>query len=125
MFSELRRPKQKLSDDRTVEILEKENYGVLSTCGEDGQPYGVPVNFVYENGKIYFHCAMAGKKLDNIALNDKVSFTVTAKSVILQKELSTSYESVVAMGKASLVEGDEKRHALELVVRKYSPDFVL
>ena len=72
MFGELRLQKRRLDAQNSEEILRKGEYGVLSTCGADGQPYGVPLNYVYEDGKIYFHCAAEGRKLDNIAVNSRV-----------------------------------------------------
>lgn len=124
MFRELRRIKQMLDDEQTESILRDCEYGVLSTCSQDGQPYGVPLNFVYENGRLYFHCATQGQKLDYIALNPKVCFTVTAKAEILAQDFSTSYQSVVAMGTAGVVEGEEKKQALTQLIRKYSPDYL-
>lgn len=47
-------------------ILDVAEFGVLSTIGNDGQPYGVPLNYIYKDRAIYFHCAVAGQKLDNI-----------------------------------------------------------
>ena len=76
MFKEMRRKDRMLTKEELLDIMATAEYGVLSTVGEDGWPYGVPVNFVYNGGKIYFHAALTGQKLDNILFNNKVSFCV-------------------------------------------------
>ena len=78
MFREMTRKKQLLSQERIVEILKEEKRGVLSVIGDEGYPYGVPVNYWYneENGKIYFHSGKVGHKVDAMAANDKVSFCI-------------------------------------------------
>jgi len=121
-FKMMRRKDRELSIEKALEIIEKGEYGVLSTF--DGEyPYGVPVNYVYKDGVIYIHCALEGKKLENISKHPKVSFTVVTKSKILPEKLTTAYESVVAFGNAELVEGLEKKVAIYELVKKYSPQF--
>lgn len=122
MFRDLRLKKRQLSGEEAAELLEKGIFGVFSTVGEDGYPYGVPVNYVYRAPRIYFHCAREGKKLDNLRFCDKVSFCVTARANILPSVFSTSYASVVALGRASVVEGAEKEAALRMLIEKYAPD---
>ena len=87
MFDEMRRGDRRLSNLETESILSAGEYGVLSTVGEDGYPYGVPVNYIYRNGRIYFHCAaLQGKKLKNIQFSDKVCFTVVTQAEVLPRE---------------------------------------
>lgn len=125
MSYEMRRKDRLLSQDDTKEILAKGEYGVLSTVGEDGYPYGVPVNYVYENGAIYFHCASGvGHKLANIAHNSHVSFTVVTNAVIVPEGLTTKYTSAIAFGTAECASGEEKRSALIALINKYAPDFM-
>lgn len=121
-FKRMRRKDRELSIEKALEIIERGEYGVLSTF--DGEyPYGVPVNYVYKDGVIYIHCALEGKKLENISKHPKVSFSVVTKSKILPEKLTTAYESVVAFGTAELVEGPEKKVAIYELVKKYSPQF--
>ena len=121
----MRRKDHMLSEEEIKEILSKGEYGILSTVGEDGCPYGVPVNYVYENGAIYFHCAKGvGHKLDNIAYNSRVCFTVVANAVIFPEGLTTKYTSAIAFGTAECIEGEEKRSALITLINKYAPDFM-
>jgi len=105
-------------------LLSQCEYGVLSTVGEDGQPYGVPLSYAYKNNSLYFHSALSGHKLDNILGNPKVSFCVVGHTRVLPAEFSTEYESVIAFGTVSEVSGEEKTAALRLLVEKYSPGFI-
>ena len=123
MFMEMRRADRKLPEERARLILAEGEYGVLSTVGENGYPYGVPVNYVFMREKIYFHCANGvGHKLENVRHCPKVSFTVVGKTEIMPARFGTKYESVIAFGSAAEVL-EEKRQALEKLIEKYSPDY--
>ncbi len=50
MFKEMRRIDRKLDDQEAYKLLEEAQYGVLSTIGENGFPYGVPLNYAYVDG---------------------------------------------------------------------------
>lgn len=122
MFREMRRKKQLLSHEKAEEILVKGLTGVLGVSGDDDYPYTVPVNFVYDNGTIYFHCAKSGHKLDAIRKNNKVSFCVIDKEQVVPEEFTAYFRSVIAFGKATEVEEDnEKLKAMRLLNQKYSP----
>jgi uncharacterized protein len=99
----IRRKDREITTREAIEILNSAEYGVLSTVGKDGQPYGVPLSYVYRNSSIYFHCALIGQKLDNITDNPKVSFCVVGKTKVLPDKFATEYESAVAFGFASEV----------------------
>ncbi len=92
---------------------------MLSTLGDDGWPYGIPVNHVLCGDAIYIHCALDGHKLENIAHEPRVSFCAVASSTVLPDKLSTLYESAIVFGRAALVtDPAERRQALEsLAVR--------
>lgn len=124
MIREMRRKDRELKKDEAIEILEKNTYGVLSTTSEDGYPYGVPINHIYSNGSIYFHCAVEGHKLDNIKNNDKVSFCVVGTAQILPDKFSTEYESVIVFGRAMEVSDDEKNRVLIEIINKYAADYI-
>lgn len=66
MFREMRRKRQLLSDEESEAILRKMPHGVLALHGDGGYPYAVPVSYVYADGKIYFHSALEGHKVDAI-----------------------------------------------------------
>ena len=121
MERKIRRVDRALSESEAVAILQKGEYGVLSTVSADGQPYGVPVSYSYTGGVIYFHCAVEGHKLDNLRENNKVSFCVVGKTEVLPEKFGTKYESAIVFGKAfELTDADKHRGLVELL-KKYSP----
>jgi nitroimidazol reductase NimA-like FMN-containing flavoprotein (pyridoxamine 5'-phosphate oxidase superfamily) len=120
----IRRRDREITFQEAKAILNKAEYGVLSTVDNDGQPYGVPLSFVYSNGSIYFHCALSGQKLENIENNAKVSFCVVGNTNVLPDKFATEYESVVAFGVASEIKGAEKLSAMLWLLEKYCPDFI-
>ena len=86
--------RQKLPKDETVAILSSGTYGVLSVIGDNGYPYGVPVNYVYRDGHIYLHAALSGHKVDAMRKNDKVSFTIVAKkNRLLKRNIQRIFEA--------------------------------
>jgi uncharacterized protein len=119
----MRRQDRQLTDAETVSILEKGEYGILSTASPDGEPYGVPLNYCLADQCIYFHCAIEGRKLNNIGQNPRVTFCVVGKTEVLPDQFGTKYESCIVQGSASEVLGEEKQTALERIIRKYSGDF--
>lgn len=123
-MKEIRRKDRAIERSETEALLSTGEYGILSTVGEDGQPYGVPLNYVYKSGAIYFHCARAGHKLENIAHNPSVAFCVVGNTNILPAEFSTEYECAMVFGTASEVEGDEWHNALVWLLEKYSLAFI-
>lgn len=123
MFRSMRRSKQILSQADSIAILEKATSGVLAVAGDDDYPYAVPLSFVYADGKIFFHCAKSGHKLDAIARNNKVSFCIIDEDQIVPEEYTTYFRSVIAFGKARILEEEgEKRSAIEKLAAKYSPN---
>ena len=122
MFREMRRKRQQLPDGECIEILEKSTSGVLAVSGDDGYPYAVPLSYVYSDGKIYFHCAKTGHKLDAIRRNPKASFCVIAADEVIPERFTTHFKSIIAFGTARIMEYDEMRPAIELLAAKYSPN---
>lgn len=120
----MRRKDKIISKDDIIFILNKGNFGILSTVDTNGYGYGVPLNYVYKNNSIYFHCAPVGEKLENIKNNNKVSFCVTNNVEILNSKFDTNYESVIIFGKAYEIFGQEKDEALLYLIDKYSKDFM-
>lgn len=123
---EMRRKDRLLTHEETIEVLEKSEYGILSTIGKDNAPYGVPINFVYVDGVVYFHCAMAnGYKINNITNNSNVCFTVVNDVCLQPEKLSTKYKSAILFGKISIVEDiEEKKKGLKALIKKLSPDYI-
>ena len=106
MFREITRKKQCLSQEKIVDILKEEKRGVLSVIGDEGYPYGIPINYWYneENGKIYFHSGKTGHKVDAMAANKKVSFCVYDSGYRKEGEWALNISSVIVFGKVSIVE---------------------
>lgn len=120
----MRRKDRMLGADDTVGILTQGEFGVLSTVSADGQPYGIPLSYVYLGSSIYFHCATEGHKLENLTANGKVSFCVVGRTQVLPDQFTTNYESAIVFGHAVEVQGTEKYDALLALLEKYSPGFI-
>lgn len=120
----IRRIDREINLQEALGILEAAEYGVLSTVDEAGQPYGVPVSYVYKEAAIYFHCAVTGQKLDNIANNSKVAFCVVGSTKVLPETFGTLYESVVIFGNAGEIYDTERHSALVWLLEKYCSDFI-
>jgi uncharacterized protein len=120
----MRRNKRAISAKEAHQLLEKGEYGVLSTVDDNGQPYGVPLNFCVLHDRVYFHCATEGHKIANLASNPKASFCVVGDTELLPEKFSTKYESVIVFGEVREATDNEKQAALEALVEKYSPAFV-
>ena len=104
MFRELARKKQALSQEECIDILKREPRGVLSVLGDDGYPYGMPMNFLYDNGKIYFHSGKKGHKVDAISRENKVSFCVFDGGYRNEGEWALNISSVIIFGKMRVIE---------------------
>ena len=124
MHTNIRRKDRAISEQEALSILENAEYGVLSTVSENGEPYGVPLNFCVNGKSIYFHCATEGRKLENLSCNRNVSFCVVGKTQILPEKFGTLYESAIISGTATAVDAAEKQTALESLVAKYSQNFM-
>lgn len=118
------RRKDREADESTArKILQCGEYGVLSTVGSDGFPYGVPLNYVFDGEKIYCHCALnVGHKQENLQYCNKISFCVVASSAIVKEKFTSKFASAVVFGTAKKTVG-KKQYALEKLVQKYSPEF--
>lgn len=108
-------------------LLERGEFGILATLGKDGKPYGVPLSYVLLDGAIYAHCAVEGRKLDNIRHCPDVTFSIVdgVKPFTYKNgmEFSTTYESACVEGRvAEVLDEAEKIKALVALVEKYMPD---
>ena len=113
---------QELSREECEAILKEGTSGVLALLGDGDYPYAVPLSYVYEDGKIYFHCAKAGHKLDAIRRQEKASFCVIGQDQILPEKFTTCFSSVIVFGKVRILEEEgEIRSAAAKLAEKYSP----
>lgn len=117
----LRRKDRLRTQEEARTIMESCDFAVLSTADSENMPYGVPVSVVLEENRLYFHCAKAGRKLENIQQNPHVCVTFAKVRLVDGENFTTRYESVIAEGTASFIEEEtEKRHALQLLCRRYT-----
>jgi nitroimidazol reductase NimA-like FMN-containing flavoprotein (pyridoxamine 5'-phosphate oxidase superfamily) len=124
-MTELRRKEKEITDKIEIEKILKSTYvGRLGTSKEN-IPYVVPVSFVYYNGKIIFHGARKGMKMDNIRSNPQVCFEVDTSEIIISDNpcnYSFKYNSVIANGRAKILEDPrEKLRELRRLTDKYAP----
>ena len=123
MFRQLRRSRQALPAEACEEILARGTSGVLAVSGDEGYPYAVPLNYVYSGGRLYFHCAKSGHKLDALARSDKASFCVIDQDQIVPEEYTSYFRSVIAFGQVRVIEdAQQKRAAIEALAIRFSPD---
>ena len=104
VFRPMRRSRQELSREECEAILKEGTSGVLALLGDGDYPYAVPLSYVYEDGKIYFHCAKTGHKLDAIRRQEKASFCVIGQDQILPEKFTTCFSSVIVFGKVRILE---------------------
>ena len=123
MFREMRRKNQALSMEESAAVLTRGTSGVLALSGDNGYPYAVPISYVYDGARIYFHCAKAGYKLDAIKRDNKASFCVIDKDEVIPEEYTTNFRSVIVFGTIRAIQDEqEKREAIEKLALKYAPE---
>ena len=113
-----------MTEERAEELLRTAEYGVLSLVTEDGRPYGVPLNYVWDGeDAIYIHCAPEGRKLEAIgAAGSAASFCIVGRVSLVPSQFTTGYESVVVSGTVRTgLSAEEKMKALKLLIAKLSP----
>lgn len=123
MFRKMRRFKQQLTNEACEQILRDQKRGVLAVLGDEGYPYAVPMNYVYDNGCIYFHSALEGHKLDAIRACDKGSFNVLGEPQQADDGWSYFFDSVTAFGRLrEITDPEEKTGHLRKLGNKYFPN---
>ena len=122
MFREMRRKPQALSHEEIVDLLKTETRGVMSVQGDDGYPYGVPINHYYneEDGRLYFHGAKFGHRVDAVRRDPKVSYCVFGQDERKDGDWAYYVKSVIVFGKAVLIEDqDEIMRICDKLCRKF------
>lgn len=125
MFRVVRKKKNEISQDEAKNLLCSSRRGVLAVNGDDGYPYAIPINYLYdeENNKIIFHGAKAGHKVDSIKKNDKICFTVFGNETIMEENWAPYLQSVVVFGRCHLVENrDDTVRLVKKFAFKYYPN---
>lgn len=118
----MRREAQRMSREQCETLLKNAEWGVLCLTGEDGVPYGVPVNYCWRQNAVLIHGALTGEKAEALQRNPQVSFTVVGRHESVPAELTTRYTSVIIRGTASFLEGQEKCDALTAFISRFRPD---
>ena len=123
MFREMRRKRQLLSQEDIQKVLYQGTSGVLAVSGDAAYPYVVPLSYVYDGEKIYFHSAKSGHKIDAVSQNPRASFCVIDQDQIVPEEYTTYFRSVIVFGTIRILHDEaEKREAIEKLAVKYAPD---
>lgn len=118
----MRRFRQELPKPECDAILTAATSGTLALLGDNEYPYAVPISHVYADGKLYFHSAAAGHKVDAIRNHDKASFCVIAADEVRPSEFTTYFRSVIAFGRIRIVESEEERlRAATLLGERFNP----
>ena len=121
----MRRFKQQLSQEECIRILKNEPRGVLSVLGDEGYPYGMPLDHWYSDadGKLYFHCAKEGHKLDAVSKCDKVSYCVYDQGYRKEGQWALNIRSVIVFGRMRVVTDEEKKREICVeLCRKFTDD---
>lgn len=121
-FRKMRRSRQQLSKTECDAIFSMGTSGTLALLGDNGYPYAVPISYVYADGRLYFHSAKTGHKVDAIIQHDKAAFCVIAADEVRPSEFTTYFRSVIAFGKIQIIESESERmYAASLLGSKYNP----
>ena len=121
-FREMRRKRQQLSDEDSYAILQNATSGTLALLGDGDYPYAVPISYVFSEGKLYFHSALSGHKVDAIRSCDRASFCVVAQDDVKPAMYTTFFRSVIAFGRIHIVDDEaEKLAAARLLGNRYNP----
>jgi nitroimidazol reductase NimA-like FMN-containing flavoprotein (pyridoxamine 5'-phosphate oxidase superfamily) len=119
----MRRKRQQLSEEKSIGILQKSTAGTLALLGDNGYPFAVPISYVYAEGKLYFHSALSGHKVDAIRNCDKASFCVINKDDVQPAKYTTFFRSVIAFGRIHIIEDEqEKLETARLLGDRYNPN---
>ena len=120
----MRRFLQALTPEQCNEVLARGTSGVLAVTGDGGYPYAVPLSYVWEDGKLYFHCAVSGHKLDAIRSDSRASFCVIDQDHVVPEKYTTYFRSVIVFGRTRVLDNpQEKRRAIEALSSRYRPGF--
>ena len=119
MYKKMRRAEKQLSQEEAIKIINDTDFGILS-LSSGNKPYGVPVNTVLHDNKIYFHCATEGLKIDIINANPYGHFVFVSKCKILEEKATTSYKSTTVHGRLRIVDDPTERNlAFNLLISRY------
>ena len=125
----MRQSKKEIENQDVIHgLLNTSHVGRLGTVTRDGRPMIKPLNFAYRDGRIYFHTAREGEKIDDIKRDNRVCFEVDLPIAYIDGDENPCnakylYRSVIIKGRAVIVEDKaEKVLALGYLMEKYQPE---
>ena len=120
-------PRKFTSSKKEMEtFLRRETIGWLG-LSKAGRSYVVPLNYAYVDGRIYFHCALKGKKLDFIRANPDVCFAVGRQTGEVRRHAGSKVchvdnDSVLCFGRARVIKDlSERAVALNAFLHAFAP----
>jgi nitroimidazol reductase NimA-like FMN-containing flavoprotein (pyridoxamine 5'-phosphate oxidase superfamily) len=125
MFRELTRKAKQISEKECLAILSQETRGVLSVNGDNGYPYGMPMNHLYhaEDGCLYFHCGRGGHRIDAIQKSDRASFCVVEQGSREEGDWAYRVRSVIVFGRIEILDDyDTVCRITDKLSRKFTRD---
>lgn len=125
MFRKVRKKVNEISVELAKDLVKKSRRGILAVNGDDGYPYAIPINYLYdeESQKIFFHGSKAGYKVDSLKKSDKICFTVYGNEHIKEESWAPYLQSAVVFGRCHLIEdSDRTMEVLKDFAMKYYPN---
>jgi hypothetical protein len=126
----MRKKDKEITDTELIEAVIQRCVVCRIGLSDNGIPYVVPVCFGYRDRTVFIHCAAEGRKIDIIRRNDEVCVEFDGDYELIRHDTACGwgmrYRSVIARGKASLIETpEEKRWALDAIMAHYADKSLL
>lgn len=103
-------------------VFNNAEFAFIAMIDPEDKPYVFAISPVVIDGDLYFHGGKKGKKIDSMLHNDNVSVSAAMDVEPVQKRFTLNYESAIAYGKISLVEGrDMQIKVLRAISERYTP----
>lgn len=124
----MRRSDKEITDPKIMsEILVNSSICRLGLV-QDGEAYIVPVNYAFNDGYIFIHSAVEGRKIEILKQNPKVTFEIEYPSEVVKNEVAckwgTKYRSLMGKGTIEIrYDAESKKECFDLLMRKYGADF--
>lgn len=117
--------KLNLAEIEQLAILREAHWGTLASVNADGGPYAVPIGFAYdeERGHIIFHTARRGVKIDNLARDSRVCFSIVGEAALVTEKFSATFKSLVIFGDMERIDDDDESYrAAVIFCGKFAPN---
>jgi len=100
-----------VKDNAECERIIRGTYQGVMAMSTGDEPYALPLNHAFVDGRFYFHCAAHGRKLEILEQHPEVTYVISkyyGDSAELAKALKCHghWESVVAHGRARIITQD-------------------